>query len=324
MPQSPTLPIVAEWLADMDRWSPANKVNATSVLNHYAQWLAAERLDVLEVRRADIKRYLAERVAGTAGVRDARGVPLAQVTNKASERGIWRQLRAFYRWAATAVADGGGGELRTDPMEGWRGPKVSSRPRTKVAAVEDIRRLEQHFDTSILGRRNAAVVSLMFRSGLRVGELRWLDLAHLTRRRDGYAVLHVPHTKNGEPRDVPVHPETLRYLERYLRKRGPLPGPLFRGATNRTADVDGRVRTKAFQDVIRRARQRLGITVTPHQLRRTFTSQYLRHGGDTLSLEVIGGWSDPRMPRRYLGEEASEASIERYFAVVDPRPAAAG
>ena len=55
---------------------------------------------------------------------------------------------------------------------------------------------------------------------------------------DGRMVLAVPVTKSDEPRLVPVHAETVRYLDRYLRDgrhgRGPLPGPLFLGATNRT------------------------------------------------------------------------------------------
>ena len=42
-------------------------------------------------------------------------------------------------------------------------------------------------------------------------------------------------------------------------------------------------------------------------------------GGDVLSLEIIGGWADHRMPRRYLADEEAEAAVDRYFDVADGR-----
>jgi hypothetical protein len=36
-----------------------------------------------------------------------------------------------------------------------------------------------------------------------------------------------------------------------------------------------------------------------------------------LGLEVIGGWADHRMPRRYLADEEAAAGVDRFFQVVD-------
>jgi integrase len=120
---------------------------------------------------------------------------------------------------------------------------------------------------------------------------------------------------------VPVHPETQHLLERYLRRRGRLPGPLFMGRIGHTSDRDGRLTTQAIRDVMKRAAKATGVDVSPHQLRRGFVAQYLRASrGDVLGLEVIGGWSDHRMPRRYLADEEAEAGIDRYFDVVDAAP----
>lgn len=305
--QRPADPLLAEFLDAMD-WVPTNKANATGVLNAWHRHLAGR--DLLDARRRDIRAYLAAlRESGMAA---------------STVRTHWRQLRAFYRWAATPVREGGGGELDADPMEGIPGPHVPQRPATKAARVDDVRVLEEHFPTTTLGRRNAAMVSLMFRTGLRSGELPWIDLAHyIVRPEDGRAILEVPRTKTGEPRTVPVHSETQRYLERYLRRRGRHPGPLFEGNNMRTRAVDGRLTARSIQVMIRRAAAACDVALSAHQLRRTFTSQYLRQGGDVLSLEVIGGWADHRMPRRYLADEEAAAAIERYFDVVeqdhDPR-----
>ena len=313
MPQQPSHPLVAEWLADSS-FVAANKANATSVLNHFDAWCRAHDTTITGARRRDVRAYLDER-ATTPTERTGR------LPAQSTQRGDWRHLRSFYRWAATPVIEGGGGELDADPMVGVKGPKVSDRPTTKRADPLDVRALERIFDNGKLGRRNAAMVSLMFRSGLRVGELGWLDLADLQGRPDGRAVLAVPITKSDEPRLVPIHPETKRYLDRYLRARGPLPGPLFLGATNRTNDVNGRLQTRAIKDMVERAARRAGVRISPHQLRRTWTSEYLRAGGDTLSMEIIGGWNDPRMPRRYLADEAAAASLDRGFEVMDRQSA---
>lgn len=294
--------VVAEFLADSG-WTSANRVNAVSILNRWSRWLGERQIAILDAGKLDVVAWLDER----------RAAGLAPATLRAD----FRMFKAFYKWAVTPVDEGGGGELERNPMRGVKAPSVPALPSTKAAAPDDVRQLERCFPNDELGRRNAAMVSLMFRSGLRVGELPHLDLADYVARPDGYRVLHVRITKSDRPRLVPVHPETVRYIDRYMRRRGPLPGPLFRGAANRTNDVNGRLKARAIQDVIERATDRIGIELAPHQLRRGFTSQYLRQGGDVISLEIIGGWSDSRMPRRYLGAEEADAAIDRFFDVVD-------
>lgn len=299
-------PDVEEFL-DVVGWEPSTVTSAVSVLNQWTRHCAAHDLTVVDVTRPFINRYLADL--------KARG--LAPATRRVQ----WRMLKAFYAWAATPVGQNGGGLRKDDPMVGVAGPSVSNRPTTRRAVTDDVASLiDRAFDTSELGRRNAAMVSLMFRSGVRVGELPWLDLADLVARPDGFTVLALTRTKTGEPRTVPIHPETVRYIRRYLRRRGPLPGPLFRGDPGRTADRDGRLKVGAIKLMVSRACQRAGVTLTPHQLRRAFTAEYLRQGGDVLSLEVIGGWADHRMPRRYLADDEAEAAVDRFFTVVGAAP----
>jgi integrase/recombinase XerD len=299
MRQPLTDPICVEFIADCG-WETSTINQAVCVLNRWTRWCVDHDTAVVDATRAHCRDYLAER-------QDAVAASTAHMD--------WRVLKAFYAWLARPVRDGGAGERADNPMEGRRGPKIPKRPATKAAKPDEVATLEAHFDQSELGRRDAAMVSLMWRSGLRVGELPPLNLEHYRIVGDDRAILHVPETKTDEPRDVPVHPETQRYLARYLRKRGNAPGPLFRGRLGHTRDVNGRIQTKAIQDVIRRARERSGVTVRPHQLRRGWTGEYLRAGGDVLSMEIIGGWADHRMPRRYLADEATAAAIDRYYDV---------
>ena len=238
-------------------------------------------------------------------------------------------IRAFYRWASTPTRSHGGGLLKEDPMTAVRGPHVTAKPATRAAKPDEVAALEDYFDEIARrrgaggqlerARRNAAMVSLMFRSGVRSGEIPWIDLADLHTRPNGRPAIHLraEHTKTGEPRIVPVLPETERYLSRYLRARGNDAGPLFAGRILHTRDRNGRLQASAVQRVIMRAAKRVGVPVSSHQLRRGWTGEYLRAGGDVLSLEVVGGWADHRMPRRYLADEEASAAIDRFYDVAD-------
>jgi len=315
--QLPLDSLIVEFLSDSD-WTPANQTNAISCLNRWTLWCRAHDLDLLAVKRSHCRTFLNERAAGTTGLPDGRvGHDVVGPIGPATLQGDWRYLRALYRWAAKPVTENGGGELETSPMEGVKAPDVPKRPATKTAKADVVQAVERSFPSTELGRRNAVMISLMHRSGLRIGELPWLDLEHYETRPDGRTVLLIPKTKNGEPRLVGVHPETVRYVERYLRKRGRQAGPLLRGDRSRTKDPDGRLNVGAIKLIVRRAAKAADVKLSPHQLRRAWTASHLRNGGDVLSLEILGGWADHRLPRRYLADEAAEAAVERYFVIVD-------
>lgn len=315
----PLDPVCEDFLDDTD-WRAQTLDTARSKLELWCRWLAAQRIDVLDADRRDLRRYLAER-------RDAGRAP-------ATRHKDWQIITRLYRWAATASRDGGGGYLADDPMAGVKAPHVSTQPRTRAAKRDEVDAIVAHLESHArvvrnrrgpdhaLARRDVAVVLLMFTAGLRSGEIAGIDLADLGTRPNGRRViaLHPNDTKSEEPRLVPVTAETERAIRRYLRVRGEHPGPLFE---SRTGD---RFAARAVQAMVERAADAAGVAVTSHQLRRGFTAEYLRAGGDVLSLEVIGGWADHRMPRRYLADEERLAALDRFdqvtAAATARRPAA--
>lgn len=300
----------ADFLDDLDYRGHTRTV-AVSVLNRWARWCVTHDTTVRAAGHRDLRAFL--------DARESAGVA------PSTRRKDWQTITAFYAWAARPTRPAqrgdrpGGGILKADPMLSVRAPYVSSKPATRAAKADEVERLLDSFPSDEYGRRNAAMVSLMFRSGMRVGELPGLNLADLVDwGATGRQVLLVDgaDTKTGEPRRIPVHPETQRLLARYLRRRGRLPGPLF--MANGTADGDGRLTTSAVRQMVKRAAKRAGVPVTSHQFRRGFVSQYLKASrGDVLGLEVIGGWADHRMPRRYLADEEAQAGVDRYFDVFD-------
>lgn len=269
----PTLdPDELEFIGDMlDEWNAtdaARKVARYNVIT-FARWLAPTRL--ADATPDDCKRFLRDR---------ARTVAAATVVRN------WGDLRAFYRCAEDDI---------TNPLDGRRSPmariKMPRAPKyalTHAATVDEVDKLLATFDRRTeLGLRNAAMVSLMFRSGLRVAECSRACLADVDV--EGRRIT-LGLTKNLQPRQPLLHPETLALLKRYLRRRGDRPGSLF-GAS-----------TSAIQTVVKRAAAAASVPVTPHCLRRGFVVEYMSHGGDVATLMIIGGWSSEVMIVRYMGD----------------------
>ena len=143
-------------------------------------------------------------------------------------------------------------------------------------------------------------------TGMRAGELaglRWEDV-DLERRLILVRSSYDGPTKNGESRYVPILDPLLPVLRPWrLRQEGPL---VF---TNRNGQMLGRS-GRVFQEVLHRVleaadfprserRGRLRHHITFHDLRHTFASQWMMHGGDLFKLQKILGHKSVQMTLRY-------------------------
>jgi len=295
--------MVVEFLIDSG-FTPENKANAISVLNRFGRWLAANHgvTDLCDATRLHCHEYLESR---RGQISERTGKPISETTRK----GDWRQLRAFYAWAEREREIDG-----RSPMARIPAPRVPVNPPTKSAKSDGYEAMLATFSTRTeLGRRNAAMISLMFRSGVRRGEVPQIDLAHYDQQAQ---MMTIPHPKNDHSRRVPVHSETASLLRRYLRRRGLAAGPLFRGV--HTADPFGRIKPRAVADIVTRANERAGTNLSPHQFRRGFVGEWLRSDASPASLQIVGGWRDPRMVRTYMGEAAEDIAAAEFRAKYDP------
>jgi integrase len=277
---------------------PRSQANSRSTLRMFAAWLDARGTTLLEATTPDCRAWLAQRASDVA--------PTTCVKN-------WTQLVAFYRTAERHSTDPLGG--RRSPMRDVAQPAAPEWADTHACTPGEFEALIAAFDLrSSVGLRNAIAVSLMFHSGLRVGELAGIDIDQVDLERRS---VHLPITKTGRPRRPPLHPDTLDLLRRYLhpRRRGDGPGPLLVNVGGRRASA--RLTTNAIQNVIKRAAGRAGVDVSPHALRRGWCVQFMINGGDETAAMTIAGWTSPVMIHRYLADaraEAAQASFDRVAA----------
>ena len=145
-------------------------------------------------------------------------------------------------------------------------------------------------DKSLLGRRNQAMLELLYASGLRVSELADLTLDQL---RFDLGVVHVT-GKGRKSRLVPVGEPAQAAIDDYRRhirpqllRQGPV-SQLFVSKNGRRLD-----RTRIWH-IVRQAAKLAGISrpVHPHMLRHSFASHLLAHGADLRIIQEMLGHAD--------------------------------
>jgi integrase/recombinase XerC len=160
-----------------------------------------------------------------------------------------------------------------------------------------------------LAARNAAVLTLLYGSGLRISEA--LGLTGVELSTPGDTMLRVA-GKGGKTRLVPVLPVTLQAVAEY-RKLCPfhldLKGLLFRGARG------GPLNPAIIQRDMKRMRSALNLpqTATPHALRHSFATHLLGRGGDLRTIQELLGHASLSTTQIYTGVDTARL-LEIYDA----------
>ena len=235
-------------------------------------------VDLEQVQPAHIRRWMA---GMHATGRSGRGIAL-----------ILSGWRGFYTWLARE------GRLSANPVQGIRAPR-QAKPLPKALSVEEALQLANHQEHDAdpwVEARDAALVELLYGSGLRVGELVGLDCGPSDQARGwldlGAGLAHVM-GKGSKRRSVPLGGPSVQALQRWLDVRtvGAPTGlvldewALFVGPRGRRISAQGvwqRLRTRG---------QRAGVAVPvhPHMLRHSFASHVLQSSGDLRAVQELLG-----------------------------------
>lgn len=268
------------------------------------QWLthlAAERRlspKTLEAYARDLRQFLAHLAAERGGMPDLaeiaalkpvelRGFLGARRRNEIGNRTLMRQLAALRSFARFGERSG---KLSASAFSATRGPRIGkSLPRpleanaAKAVTREESRAGEAREDWIIA--RDAAVLALLYGSGLRISEA--LSLTRSEAPLTPGEALTVT-GKGGKTRMVPVLPVVSDAVARYIAL---CPWPLapsealFRGAKG------GPLSPRIIQLAVESLRGALGLppSATPHALRHSFATHLLGLGGDLRAIQELLG-----------------------------------
>jgi integrase/recombinase XerC len=249
--------------------------------------------DLAALSPADVRAFMAARRAGGAG-----------------SRSLMRNLAGVRSFAKFLELNGKG---KVAALAAVRAPKVA-RSLPKPLAVASAKRLS---DVDLrageerapwIFARDAAVLALLYGSGLRIGEALSLKRqdAPLPGKGDTITVIG----KGRKARMVPVLPVVARLIAEYIAvcpHELAAEGPLFVGARG------GPLSPRIVQLAMARLRGALGLpeTATPHALRHSFATHLLARGGDLRAIQELLGHASLSTTQIYTAID-SERLLEAY------------
>ena len=227
-------------------------------------------------------------------------------------RSLMRALAGLRSFGRFLEREGNG---KVGALSAIRAPKVGKslpKPIPMVAAKRFADADERAGETRDpwIWARDAAVMALLYGSGLRISE------ALSLKRRDvplpGAGDVLIVTGKGNKTRMVPVLQNVLTLIADYVAMcPHPLPaeGPIFVGARG------GPLSPRIIQLTMERLRGALGLpdSATPHALRHSFATHLLSRGGDLRAIQELLGHASLSTTQIYTGID-SERLLEVYRA----------
>lgn len=210
---------------------------------------------------------------------------LAQLnTDEYTKSSIARKLSALRTFYVYLVREG---IIEVNPLGNVRTPKQNKKL-PKFLYLEEMRQLLTVSDLSNpFHQRDAAILELLYASGMRVSELTGLDLASVDLD-NGIALVF---GKGAKERFVPVGEYAVRALETYIHSG--------RRALSKDADeqalflnrLGGRLTDRGVRMIVEKMAANLAQhkRVSPHMLRHTFATHLLEAGADLRTVQELLG-----------------------------------
>ncbi len=298
-----------------------------------ARWLGhlgSERrmsAKTLEAYARDVRQFLgflAEHLGGAPSLarlaklepQDVRAFMAARRAQGIGSRSLMRALAGTRSFARFLERDGKG---KVGALAAVRAPKL---PRTlpKPLAIATARRIAdadlragEDREPWILAR-DAAVLALLYGSGLRIAEalgLRRGDMPGPDAGR-GHLEAIIVTGKGNKQRMVPVLPQVMQLVGDYVAICPydlPADGPLFVGAKG------GPLSPRIVQLAMERLRGALGLpdSATPHALRHSFATHLLARGGDLRAIQELLGHASLSTTQIYTAVD-TERLLEVYLS----------
>jgi site-specific recombinase XerD len=152
-------------------------------------------------------------------------------------------------------------------------------------------------DASPAGARDAAIIALLYSTGLRRAEAAALEVTDFDPESGELKILHA---KGGKQRLAYVVNGAAAALADWLTVRGSEPGALFVQIRKGGHITGAGLTPQGVYHILQQRASRAGVTeLTPHDFRRTFVGDLLDAGADLATVQKMAGHSDPATTSRY-------------------------
>jgi len=288
--------LIVDALVDMrDSYEMSGRADNTlriieRAVSNLAAHVWAERPDdpapaLADIKRGDIVAFLAHE--------KRRGQSPASLSMTA------RSIKTFTKYCVTV------GFTTTDPAKGIPSVHVPAKPMAYLDDNEVATLLTSiEADTTLVGRRDLALLSLLADTGLRRSELLGLTIDDLDLDART-ATIRAETSKVRRAKRVAYSPRTALAIRRYLTVRDAylqrtdtdIGTALWVGSKRERLQANG-----ALQMLHRRLEAAEVRTVGLHSFRHRWAAKATREGMPLSFLMVLGGWSSPAMVTRVYGQ----------------------
>jgi len=302
---------------------------AADVSGELSRWLAflgeQKRMSpkTVEAYRRDVSQFLhfmaghlGDQVSLAAlaelGPQDVRAFMAARRGKGIGARSLMRQLAGARSFARFLERQGKG---KVGALNAVRAPKIPKTlpkplavPQARRIADVDLRAGEER--EPWIFARDAAVMALLYGSGLRIAEALSLKPRNIPSLGGGDTLTVTG--KGNKTRMVPVLPAVLALVQDYITLCPydlPDDGPLFVGAKG------GPLSPRIIQLTMERLRGALGLpdSATPHALRHSFATHLLSRGGDLRAIQELLGHASLSTTQIYTAVD-TERLLDAYNA----------
>lgn len=220
-------------------------------------------------------------------------------------------LKIFFRHCLSR------GKLPTDPSDKLDSPRLEQHlPET--INQQEVEKLIESIDTGkSLGRRDLAMIELLYSSGLRVSELTDARIENLDLDENVIRVTG----KGNKTRLVPVGRQAKQAVDEFLKYERPSLVRSGRTSSHLFLSIRGSyLTTNRIRQILKRRAKLAGIekNIYPHMLRHSFATHLLGNGADLRVIQEMLGHADIATTQIYTHvDQAQLKSLHRKF---HPRP----
>lgn len=158
--------------------------------------------------------------------------------------------------------------------------------------------LEQPDPQDPKGRRDKAMLELLYATGMRVSELLDLQL-HNVNLKTGLVICEC----GKRSRAIPLYPLAVKCLEQYMEYSRPVLSKKHPDCPYLFVNIAGeRMTRQGFWKILKEYALRAGIpvSISPHTLRHSFALHLLENGADAKEVQTIMGNSDSATVKGYV------------------------